>query len=113
MHYMQALIAYMKVQALARDLRERMLAKGWTQVAVSRATGVHQSQISRFRSGDFTEFSDNLWRVCEYAGMQLDEPVVRADDEELNALFDRLVANLDPPKRSALRRLLEGIIDLT
>ena len=102
----------MRVQDIARRLQERMKAEGWTQVAVSKATGVHQSQISRFRAGKFAEPSDNLRSVCEYAGIHLDEPVVQDRDQDLHALLDRLVASHDTSKRAALETLLRSLLEL-
>ena len=102
----------MKVEEVARRLRERMETERLSQVTVAKATGVHQSQISRFRAGKFAENSDNLRRVCQYAGVNLDEPLTRTRDDELLGLFNQLVANLDPVKRRALSAALRNLLRL-
>ena len=104
----------MRTQEIARRLRERMDGQGWTQVAVSKATSVHQSQISRFRAGKFAELEDNLRRVCEYVGVSLDETVTdpREEDADLRALFEQLIAGLDPSKRRGLSTLLQSVLQL-
>ncbi len=103
----------MQPKEIARQLRGRMEAERWTQVAISKATGVHQSQISRFRAGKFARSSNNLQRVCEYAGICLDRTVARDGDQDLRESFDQLIAGLDSSKRSALYALLQNLLVLT
>ena len=100
----------MKPADIGSQLRERLDAKGWSQVAVAKATGVHQSQISRFCAGDFSRDGKNLRRVCSYADVPLDGPTTLDKAEELRALFDKLVASLSPPKRRILHGILQSIL---
>ena len=110
--YASIICIYMKAEEVARRLRERMETERLSQVTVAKATGVHQSQISRFRAGKFAENSDNLRRVCQYAGVNLDEPLTLSGDDEPLSLFNQLVANLDPVKRRALSAALRNLLRL-
>lgn len=38
-----------------------------TQIAISRAVGVHQSLVSRASRGELKRFTDKVRRLCEYA----------------------------------------------
>lgn len=48
-------------------LSGRVARREITQLDLSRATGVHQSQISRILSGQARRSSENLRKLCEYA----------------------------------------------
>ncbi|HDR9090195.1 MULTISPECIES: helix-turn-helix domain-containing protein [Burkholderia] len=48
-------------------LRAAIADRRLTQLEVSRATGVHQSQISRILKGEVKRASENVTALCRYA----------------------------------------------
>lgn len=56
---------------MAKSIREYMTEAGVNQEQLSEHTGVHQSQISRFRRGKFRRWSPNLETICDYAKIDL------------------------------------------
>lgn len=90
-----------------------MAEEKWTQVSLSKATGVHQSQISRFRRGKFTRPDENLRKVCAYAGVLWSEPLTMVGSDDLHALVDAIITELKPAKRHALFALLKALRTLT
>lgn len=72
------------LQLLSRRLGLRQL----TQAEVSRATGVHQSQISRILAGSARRASKNVQRLCKYAeSLPPLEPVE-------NEASDKIISNV-------------------
>jgi transcriptional regulator with XRE-family HTH domain len=47
-----------------RESRRRLNERGWSLMHLARITGVHQSQLSRILSGDFTSFSSSVMQIC-------------------------------------------------
>lgn len=54
-------------QSMINALRDLIKSGLATQSEASRATGVHQSQISRILSGNLRRSSKNVQKLCKYA----------------------------------------------
>lgn len=67
---------------LLHRLAERIAERKLTQTELSRATGIHQSQISRILAGQLSRASRNVQKLCEYA-KTLSEPAPDRSTEEL------------------------------
>lgn len=67
-------------------LVKQITAKKLTQTEISRATGVHQSQVSRILAGQFTRASRNVQRLCEYAKYLPEAEPDRPTDEIVGAV---------------------------
>ena len=80
--------------SIATKLCEKMAAEGWTQSALSVATGIDQSQISRIRAGRFARLSKNVQVLCKYANIAIQE---RSADPDIPHVI-----------RDALNKLLDG-----
>ncbi len=70
-----------------------MAVNGWTQCALSLATGIDQSQISRIRAGRFKRLSKNVQALCRYANISIQEKSAKPDipqviQDALNDLLD-------------------------
>src|ERR1700682_731757 len=79
---------------------------GMKQVEIARATGIHQSQISRMMSGNFRRVTArNLAKLCKYAD------VVRSAQRHISPLLKKTLEALwdgSPEQEQALVRLLKA-----
>lgn len=66
---------------LLHRLAELVVSKRLTQTAISRATGVDQSQISRILAGRLSRASKNVQKLCEYAKTLPEQPPSHSSDE--------------------------------
>lgn len=87
----------------------RMKSRRLSQTALSHASGVHQSQISKICSGQFKRNGANLRKICRTLG--LTEPVV-ANEKELVGLL-RSIVRKHPAKIAALGKTLAAIRELS
>lgn len=90
-------------------LSEYISLRRTTQLEISRATGVHQSQISRILSGGVRRASKNVIRLCKYADSLPSITRRTKDDQEavaseLMSLLGRSAAEDD-----ALRQIISGL----
>lgn len=78
---------------IANHLRRKMTTAGWTQLELSKNSGVDQSQISRILNGEFVRITKNVKTVCKYAEVNLVditplEPLPEAVTHALRNLLD-------------------------
>jgi transcriptional regulator with XRE-family HTH domain len=78
------------LEALAEQLRRHFDQRGLTQAALSDATGVHQSQISRILSGRIQRVSVNVLKLCKYANFPSPADVGGAAAIAMHAALDDL-----------------------
>lgn len=94
----------MKAAIVARMKNRRL-----SQTALSHASGVHQSQISKICSGNFKRNGANLRKICHTLGLA--EPIVASETELVNLL--RSIVRKHPAKVGALGKTLAAIRQLT
>lgn len=72
------------IQGVDKALRTQIISElrkpGTSLSRLSRETGIHKSQITRFRQGAFTRLSTNLRKVCEKLQIS---PISATLDQEL------------------------------
>lgn len=61
-------------------VRERMLAKGWTQMHLARLSGVPQSTLSKCLSGETTWNLDRFADVCTALGARASDLLAVAEE---------------------------------
>lgn len=64
---MAAMLTSLETDAVLRFLREQIISNKINQKEISRATGVHQSQVSRILAGRSKRQSKNVVLLCKYA----------------------------------------------
>lgn len=95
-------------QQQLRKLATLVEDKKLSQHEISRATGVHQGQVSRILAGKSKRLSHNTRKLCQYAetiGQQSAPPV--ASDELRKAILN--VWNGTSQHAQALKQLLHAI----
>lgn len=60
------------MESLGRGLRDAMAAQGWSAVRLSRASGVPESTISRFRGGATDGSFVSVWHLADALGVGID-----------------------------------------
>lgn len=98
---------------LIESLRKALRAKSVTQMELSAALSVSQSQISRVLAGKFKRYAGNARRICDYVDVKLEarNPQKGLDprlEEALTELWDGTDRQAD-----ALVRLLRAVNALT
>lgn len=76
---------------LYRRIRSSQKLAGLTQSEIARGARIHQSQVSRIMSGDFTRItSQSVIRLCEFARITttVPEPLSSALHQSLRAVWD-------------------------
>jgi predicted XRE-type DNA-binding protein len=77
-----------------------------TQIEIAKATGIHQSQISRLMKGDFRRLSSrNVVKLCDYA--QIPFPSCRRISRRLKETVEQ-VWNGSAQQEQALVKLLQA-----
>lgn len=87
----------------------RMKSQRLSQTALSRRSGVHQSQVSKICAGRFKRSGANLRKICHALG--LGEPVVTNEAELVKLL--RSIVRKHPTKIAALGKTLSAIRELS
>lgn len=80
-----------------------------SQSDISRATGVHQSQISRILSGNVRRLSKNVQKLCTYAGSVTTARIPPDIETRLSSALEKLTAN-GPEEAMALENLVAGLV---
>jgi transcriptional regulator with XRE-family HTH domain len=97
-------------KAELRYLASLVQARQLSQNEIARATGVHQSQISRILAGQYRRRSRNVVNLCKYA-FSLRHEESSASHPAKDALFDALFRIWDGSQEhaNALIEVLEAI----
>lgn len=86
-----------------------MAERGHTQKDVEAATGVRQSQISKFLSGQRRRLTPDVERLFQYAGIGMPVPEVPAAElARLSRTVRRLVGN-NTRRAALLTRVIESL----
>jgi transcriptional regulator with XRE-family HTH domain len=94
------------------DIRQRLSERGWSKSDLARASGVHQSQVSRIFSGDFKAFGSSIMQICMILDIDLTHYQSRTRaDKDREAIADSAIAIWDgtPRDREALVMLFNQI----
>ncbi len=97
--------------ALLERLRGQVDTGITTQMEIARATGIHQSQISRILSGNIRRSSRNVLRLCKYAeaACAQSQPEV-ALGGRLAALMEGLTTE-SPSEALALEKVIDSLVE--
>lgn len=71
MHYANGWSSMMGMATVTEQLREAVRGCGQTRYAISKATGVPASVLSRFVASGRGLRSENIDRLCDYLGLVL------------------------------------------
>ena len=97
--------------ALLERLRGLVETRHTTQMEIARATGIHQSQISRILSGNIRRSSPNVLRLCKYAEVTCTKSHQDVDlNSSLTALMERL-AKESPSEALALKKVIDSLVE--
>jgi transcriptional regulator with XRE-family HTH domain len=98
-----------RMEAAIPRLRARMAERGHTQKDVEAATGVGQSQISKFLSGQRRRLTPDIERLFQYAGIGMPVPEAPAAElARLSRTVRRLVGN-NTRRAVLLTRVIESL----
>ena len=65
-------------------LRELRKARGYTQVSLQMHTGIEQSLLSKFESGERIPPTETLLRLAEFYNVSIDYILCRTNKPEIN-----------------------------
>jgi hypothetical protein len=77
-------------------------------MALAKATGTDQSQVSRICAGNFKRITANVRRVCEYANITVETRVASPLSRELGDAIRELVAGSKSRERALLKLIDAG-----
>jgi transcriptional regulator with XRE-family HTH domain len=95
-----------EVLDLARALKDRRQALGYTLQYVENVTRINCGQLSRFESGDFKTISPNLHKYCEFLQIIEDTGYIMAGS--LGERFEEF-ASSSPKHREAAEDILRAL----
>jgi transcriptional regulator with XRE-family HTH domain len=102
--------------ALASQLRELRLKHGWSQLEVARQVGVERTLIGNYEQGLNYPSIPVLQKLTRLFGVTVDY-LLNGDDKPIQGFQDRELLDfclqadkLDYSSRSALKRVIEGLI---
>jgi transcriptional regulator with XRE-family HTH domain len=90
-------------------LSKYLSKKQLTQIELARATGVHQSQISRILAGNVRRASKNVIKLCRYAESL--PAAVELPGEDKDAVFAEIVSMLgqSASEKAAFRQVIASL----
>lgn len=101
---------------MARQLRELRLKQGWTQLDVARQVGVERTLIGNYEQGLNYPSVPVLQKLARLFGVTVDY-LLNGSDKPIEGFQDRELLDfclqadkLDYSSRSALKRVIEGLI---
>lgn len=92
-------------------LAKAVAAKEITQTSISRATGIHQSQVSRILSGDVKRASKNVQLLCKFSDLHT-IPVRVAHTVEVPTAIQDVIAPLLTGKKEPDAALRDVLVSL-
>lgn len=101
-----------EIHAILDRIARAVEAREITQVELSHATGVHQSQVSRILSGNLRRASKNVYRLCNYYNLHSLETPSTATSSIAPDLHESVQQLITGHKVSdaALRSVLESLV---
>lgn len=69
---------------MANNLKKLRKGRHLTQVALQMATGIDQSLLSKYESGERTPTTDNLLILADYYQVSIDYLLCRTENPEIN-----------------------------
>ncbi|WP_200273919.1 helix-turn-helix domain-containing protein [Luteolibacter pohnpeiensis] len=92
---------------LAKSIANAIESSGYSLADLSKMTGIHRSQLHRFRSGDFKRYSKNLSLLCKT--LQIEDKNATIDRDLSLAAHSLWDGTLDGKKK--LIRVLESLAE--
>lgn len=65
---------------MKNNLKKLRKSRGYTQIALQMKTGIEQSLLSKFESGDRTPPTETLVRLADFYDVSIDYILCRTDD---------------------------------
>lgn len=69
---------------MKNNLRAIRKSRGYTQLVVQMKTGIEQSLLSKFETGERIPPTDSLIRLADFYGVSIDYLLCRTDVPEIN-----------------------------
>ncbi len=69
---------------MKNKLRQLRKDKGYTQIAVQMKTGIEQSLLSKFESGERTPPAETLVRLADFYDVSIDYILCRTENPSVN-----------------------------
>lgn len=69
---------------MKNNLRLLRKSKGYTQIALQMKTGIEQSLLSKFESGERVPPTETLVRLADFYGVSVDYILCRTENPEIN-----------------------------
>ena len=69
---------------MKNNLRALRKSKGYTQIAVQMKTGIEQSLLSKFESGERIPPTETLIQLADFYNVSIDYILCRTDNPEVN-----------------------------
>ena len=69
---------------MKNNLKKLRLKAGLTQIALQMKTGIEQSLLSKFESGERIPPTDTLVRLADFYGVSIDYILCRTENPEIN-----------------------------
>ena len=69
---------------MKNNLRAIRKSRGYTQLAIQMKTGIEQSLLSKFETGERIPPTDSLIRLADFYGVSIDYLLCRTDVPEIN-----------------------------
>lgn len=79
-HNVLIAVKSIEVSAMKNNLRTLRKSRGYTQIALQMKTGIEQSLLSKFESGERTPPTDTLVRLAEFYDVSLDYILCRTEN---------------------------------
>ena len=101
-----------EIQTILDHIARAVVARDITQTELSKATGVHQSQISRILSGNLRRASKNVHRLCNYYYLHSSKTQSSATSsvaQDMNETVQRLITGRNVSD-AALMQVLESLV---
>lgn len=69
---------------MKNNLKQIRKNKGYTQIAVQMKTGIEQSLLSKFETGERTPPTETLLRLADFYNVSIDYILCRTDNPQIN-----------------------------
>ena len=69
---------------MKNNLKHLRKSRGYTQVSLQMKTGIEQSLLSKFESGERTPPTETLLRLADFYNVSIDYILCRTDVPEIN-----------------------------
>lgn len=102
------------IEKVRKSLRDAVAASGTSYAAISKLSGVDESQVSRICRGQFKRLSENVVQICIALGVPMKSPVALSGTGAEQRLQAEILRVWDGTEEGALRlvRFLRSLSNL-